>query len=112
MQQHNYIAAARKKGALTQYDLAALLGVRQGTISRYERGRLKPPLPVALGIYIILGSKPEQCFPAIYDRVLDRVMRVGAKLDLKLEGRTDAASKRKRRTFAAMMKRARPTPAV
>jgi transcriptional regulator with XRE-family HTH domain len=112
MHHHNYIAAARKKGGLTQYDLAALLGVRQGTVSRYETGRLKPPLRIALGIYIVLGSKPEQCFPAVYDRILDRVMRMGAKLDLKLVGRTDPVSVKKRKTYAAMMKRARPTPAV
>lgn len=36
------IAAARQKHGMVQEDLAATLGVRQATISRWERGVVAP----------------------------------------------------------------------
>jgi transcriptional regulator with XRE-family HTH domain len=54
----NAIRAARKRENLTQEQLAAMVGVEQGTIARYEQGKLQPPvaklrkLAEALGVPI------------------------------------------------------------
>jgi transcriptional regulator with XRE-family HTH domain len=50
------IRAARRKAGLTQASLAELMGVRQSSISQWERGHTRPslehlvPLAAALGV--------------------------------------------------------------
>lgn len=112
MNQLNYIAKWRKGSGLSQYDVAALIGVSQSSISRYEQGERPPPLTVALGLYIVFGVEPDECYPDLYAELLDHAVAVGLEIDLALEGKTDPVSRQKRRTLAAMIKRARPKPAA
>lgn len=112
MNHHNYIAQRRKGSGLSQYELAALLGISQSSISRYEQGERTPPLSVGLGLYIVFGIKPNKCYPDLYGNLLDHAVAVGLRIDTLLEGKTDPVSRQKRRTLAAMINRARPKPAA
>lgn len=108
----NYIAKWRKGSGLSQYDVAALIGISQSSVSRYEQGERPPPLAVGLGLYIVFGVQPDECYPDLYAELLDHAVAVGLAINTELEGKTDPVSRQKRRTLAAMIKRAKPKPAA
>ena len=51
------IRAARKAAELSQQDLAAALGVRQSTVSQWERGGTTPRTKHLLGLLRLLGPR-------------------------------------------------------
>jgi ribosome-binding protein aMBF1 (putative translation factor) len=54
------VMRARKKVGLRQSDLAKLVGVRQGMISRYESGASLPNIRMAKKIAEALGTTPRK----------------------------------------------------
>jgi transcriptional regulator with XRE-family HTH domain len=65
----HYLRAERRSAALTQPDIAALLGTRwKQRVAWYERGKL-PPIEVALALEVIFGKPVSELLGGTYDRI-------------------------------------------
>lgn len=93
----NYVRTFRKRHALTEFDLAFLIGQRSDApIYGYERGDRNPTLEAALALQILFSQVPHQLFPGLYEAVEDKVMRRAAQMLQKLDGHRDRRSEAKR----------------
>jgi transcriptional regulator with XRE-family HTH domain len=71
----HYLRNERRRSALTQADIAALLGGPwKGRVSWYERGAI-PPTEVALAYESILGKPVSDLLGGAYDEVAFNVRR-------------------------------------
>lgn len=71
----HYLRNERRRKALTQADVAALLGGRwKGRVAWYERGAL-PPTEVALEYEAILGKPISELLGGAFDRAASKVRR-------------------------------------
>ena len=69
----HYLRSERRRAALTQADVAALLGGPwKGRVSWYERGAI-PPTAVALAYEAILGKPISELLGGTFDEVSFRV---------------------------------------
>lgn len=59
---HNNLANIRKEKALSQVDLAKLVGVSRNTISSIETGQYQPTAKLALLLCVALDKKFEELF--------------------------------------------------
>jgi len=98
----------RKRFALSQGELAGLLALTQGEISKLEEDRRSTKLETAFALQVVFGVQPRDMFVRRYDKVEEAVMRRASRLDRTLQGKTDAASIKKQRLLAAMVQRAKP----
>lgn len=72
---NHYLRSERRRNALTQGDIAALLGSAWiGRVSFYERGAL-PPIEVALAYEAILGKPVAELLGGAYEHALFNVRR-------------------------------------
>jgi transcriptional regulator with XRE-family HTH domain len=63
---HSNLRTHRRRSGLTQRELAGILGcISKDQVSRHERGKNIPPLPVALGYEIVFGVPVSQIFPGV-----------------------------------------------
>ena len=61
----------------TQKQVARLLGYSDTSmISHYEHGRSFPPLPIALGLEIILRVPVAFLFPGLYEELRNRIRKM------------------------------------
>lgn len=111
MSHHNYLAQRRQGWALSQRELANLLGVSQSTISRCERGIQHPCIALAMGCQLAFGKDAKKLFPDLYLEIEDAVMRRAARLDRAIRKEVGAPADRKRLFLAKLQERANPTPA-
>lgn len=107
MSHHTYVRRNRLRWALSQEELAALLGVSQSIISRCETPGYVPDVKVALGLQVVFGHSPRAIFPSLYASVEEAVMAKAADLDRSLGRKRDHASDTKRRLLTGMAHRAR-----
>lgn len=108
----SYLRTHRKRWALSQKDLGALLGGVSGTaIAKYETLRRKPPVSVVLGCEIIFGERAQELFPALHGKVRDIILGRAGALLAAVEGRADEASLTKKRLLSSILERKddRPT---
>lgn len=104
----NHLKAARRKGGLTQADLAQLLGIDgASTISRYEAGHFLPSLPAAFALQAIFDLALPDLFPLPYAQIESATMRAAVPLARAAERRTGPTAAKRRRLFARMAARAR-----
>ena len=96
----------RKRWALSQQELADLLGLSRTTITRLENESESTRLVTAFGLMVVFGIKTEVMQKNLYTQVEDAVMRNAAALDEKLRGKTDAKSLRKIELLSDMVRRA------
>jgi DNA-binding XRE family transcriptional regulator len=76
---HNHLRRYRKRGALTQAEIAFLLGAACGTkVSRHERATRPPSLQTALAYQAVFGVPIHELFPQDYR---DAVAAVQARAD-------------------------------
>ena len=106
MTQKQTVRALRLRAALTQNELADLLGLSQTKISRLEADVATATRETMIALEVIFGASPRSLFPALYDTIESTVMTRAAKLDTKLRGKTDEASIKKLALLSAMVKRA------
>jgi transcriptional regulator with XRE-family HTH domain len=102
------VRQARKRFALSQGELADLLALSQGEISRLEDDRHVARLETVFALQILFGVEPRDMFPRRYAEAFDAVMRRASKLDQALRDKTDAASLKKKRLLSAIVDRAEP----
>lgn len=103
----NYLRTWRKRWALSQKQLALLLGFQTCThLSKYEHDQRLPSLRSALACEIIFGVPVSTLFEGLHAEVEEEVMRRAYALYERVELRTDAAGVRKRELLKAMLARA------
>lgn len=75
----NYIYVRRRQWALTQEELAFLLGYCTKTAVSKLEGRIsRIPLRVALACHLIFGIDPGELFPAVMEQVEEGIIgRIG-----------------------------------
>ena len=96
----------RRRWALSQQELADLLGLSRTAITRLETESESTRLITAFGLMVVFGIKTEVLQKKLYSQVEDAVMRNAAKLDEKLRDKTDAKSLRKIELLSDMVRRA------
>jgi DNA-binding XRE family transcriptional regulator len=78
---HNHLRRYRKRGALTQAEIAYLLGAACGTkVSRHERANRPPSLETALAYQAIFGVPVHELFPEDYRQAVTAVKGRAASL--------------------------------
>lgn len=86
---HNYLRTYRKRAALTQDEVAFLLGYRHGTkVSRYERNARQPGLETALALEVVFGVPVRELFAGRFEKVKGITMRRARVLARKLSAAT------------------------
>lgn len=74
---HNSLVFYRRRMGFSQKRVARMLGLRDASmVSHYEHGRCFPPLPMALGLEIILRVPVAFLFPALYDEARTRIRQL------------------------------------
>lgn len=104
---HNtYLRQLRCRWSLSQDELAELLDVSQGRISRYEKGEEYPTLSVVLALQVVFGRSSRSLMAALYESVEEAVVGRAAAFERRLSGKKDYASVKKQHLLSAMMQRA------
>ena len=102
-----YLRTQRKQWALTQSELARLLGLKSAQhVSRLERGRRQPSVSVLLAVEIIFGEHPRDLFPKLFDAIEERTVRFLYGMQQRLAGEDKRASERRRQFAAEALRRA------
>jgi len=72
----NYIRTHRRKAALSQDEVAFLLGCAHGTkVSRYERGSRTPTFDTALALEVVFGVPVAELFAGRFHEVEQSVVK-------------------------------------
>ena len=112
MSHRNYLSLHRKRWALSQHELALLVGhASRSVVSRLELGQGRPSLRFAIRCEAVFGVQVAELFPDLFEENHDAVMRQAAHLDLQVRGRTDAGSARKRALLLEIVGRT-PSPDI
>jgi transcriptional regulator with XRE-family HTH domain len=89
----NYLRAYRRKSALSQRDVAFLLGCQNGAqVSRYEKRRRLPPLRTALACEAAFGVPVSELFAGLRERVGKEIEKRLLELGLRLQTKTSKGS--------------------
>src|SRR5579863_960577 len=92
-----FIAANRARSALTQRDVAQLLGLSAGSaVSRIERSNRIPQTPTFLACSMVFGIGVAELFPSLYQEIEERVATAAKALYDEIEGKNDRDSQLKR----------------
>jgi DNA-binding XRE family transcriptional regulator len=88
----NYLRMYRKRSALSQEEVAFLLGIQSGTeVSRHEKNRRVPTLDTALAYEAIFGQPSGELFAGRLERLQRRIARRAGNLAERLRaGEPDA----------------------
>ncbi|SRR5260221_4520288 len=94
----HYLRSERRKRALLQREIAALLGVRSTSkVRRYEAYQALPPLRTAFAYEVIYGKPLTALFPDLFKEVRQEVM---ARASLLRMTKPDTASQRSSKSNA------------
>lgn len=101
------VALHRKRWALSQIELAHLLGISQANVSRIENPEtaISANLEAVLGLQVVFGHAPRTLFAALAAAIEEAVIRRAAELDAELRDKHDPESMKKKQLLIAMMKR-------
>ncbi len=107
-----YLRALRRRTALSQDDVAFLLGAFTGTrVSRHETGACVPPLEVVLAYEIIFGTGVAEIYGDEMFPIAAEVRKRAKRLrDSLAHRRRDARREEKRDALKAVIKRCTPNP--
>ncbi len=107
----NLLRAHRKESALSQSEIAFLLGANcSSKICRYEQMIRDPELETVLGFEAIFDRPVSELFPGLYAKVEAAVRKRARALAKRvLNADTDARRKQKRNTIAEIIKRKKKT---
>ena len=97
----NYLRSNRKRLALSQDEVAFLLGTRSGAkVNRHERFVREPSLATALGYAAIFQRPVTELFSGLYSRIEKEVAARAKTLTHRIQhGKPNAQTLRKRQTF-------------
>jgi transcriptional regulator with XRE-family HTH domain len=101
----NYLLSHRKRSALSQGEVAFLLGLQSGArVCHYERFTKEPGLQTALAYEAIYGRPISELFPGLFEKIQDEV-RARARTLEQQESRSDSGdlTTRKRQFLAGIV---------
>ena len=99
----NYLRANRKRLALSQDDVAFLLGTRSGAkVCRYERFVREPSLQTALAYEAIFKKPVRELFGGLYQKAEREIAERAKILAERKTDKPDRQSARKNETIAAL----------
>ena len=102
----NYLRTLRMQSGLTQPELAALLGVTESALSKFETQALAPTKNLIVGTEVIFGKNAREMFPALYALTERHILRRAGSLSAALEKSSgDALSKKKLQLLKEMIER-------
>jgi len=98
----NYLLSNRKRLALSQDEVAFLLGTKSGAkVSRYERFDRMPSLETALALEVIFQRSPSELFGGLYQKIEQEVAARAKALADAIDGRKpDRQTAHKRQILA------------
>ena len=101
----NYLLSQRKRTALSQDEVAFLMGTHGGAgISRYEQFTQMPSLETAFALELILQRPARELFVGIYERAQQRVQSRAKTLAYKTDqAKPSRRTLRKRQTLASII---------
>jgi transcriptional regulator with XRE-family HTH domain len=100
-----YLRTLRKRHQLSQPELALLLSLTSGGLSKIENSSRSPGVRVVLGAEVVFGEASRDLFPALYRSVEEQVRSQGRLLYERLEAQGDAAAREKLALLVAMIER-------
>lgn len=102
-----YLRALRRRSALSQEDVAFLLGAFTGTrVSRHETGVCAPPLEVALAYEVIFGAGIAEIYEDELLRIAEHVRKRARTLNESLAHRlSDPRREEKRAVLEQIIRR-------
>jgi transcriptional regulator with XRE-family HTH domain len=104
-----YLRSYRRRWGLTQDELAALLGCKNGAvISRLESHGRQPSLEAALAFEVIFGTVPIELFPGLYAKVKSDVIARMRDLYDELQGDSSKLTRLKLDFFEEVFAREKP----
>jgi len=105
-----YLRTYRKRGGLSQSEVAYLLGLKSGqTISRYERLDRKPSLETVFAFQVLFDVMPHDLYPGLYQKVENLTRRRTQALIEQLEEELDeGAPSHKLDLLLQVLERTRP----
>lgn len=97
----NYLRSNRKRLALSQEEVAFLLGTKSGAkVSRYEQFTREPSLKTALALEMIFQRSVSELFGGLYQKVETEVAERATTLARRMEqGKPNHHSSRKHQIF-------------
>jgi transcriptional regulator with XRE-family HTH domain len=110
----SYLRTYRKRGGLTQDEMAFLLGWQSGTIiSRFECLARHPNLETALACQVVLGVPAHELFPGIFAEVENIVTERARLLSGRLVAQRERRFKQRQKlaTLSAILRRGEAAPA-
>jgi transcriptional regulator with XRE-family HTH domain len=100
-----HVRRHRRAWALTQEELATLLGMRDATVSQYEQLVRVPGQKALVGLQFIFSTPAHDLFPAFGLPVIRAVRDNAVLMREALRAKTDRASSRKRRLLDDLITR-------
>jgi transcriptional regulator with XRE-family HTH domain len=101
-----YLRSERKRGGLSQHDVAALLNTRPRTVRHYERDHRLPPLETALAYEAMFGVPVSELFPGLAQAVRKAVrMRARRRAAKVVPARTEARRKQREASLLTIASR-------
>src|ERR1700704_2272734 len=89
-----YIRPLRRRWALTQRELAFLVGAKSGTVvSRIEGLKRSPSLPVTVACALVFGTALPDLFPHLHSQIRAEVLRRVSDLYDELQGNPSKATR-------------------
>jgi len=109
---HNHLLRHRKILALSQAELAFLLGVLSGAkVCRHERRLREPTLRAALAYEAVFSEPVSKLFPALFKQVEDCVLvRAAVLLRKRPSGCSKSLAARRKRSLESIVARGRDNP--
>lgn len=107
-QWRNRLRLARRSQAISQKELAALLGVNPATLSRAECQRQLPALELVFCYEALFGQPVRSLFPDLYCRAAERVSMNAKLLREGLEGQNGPSAEVKRAFLDQALERLDP----
>jgi transcriptional regulator with XRE-family HTH domain len=102
-----YVRTCRRSWALSQSDVAFLIGATSRTqVSRYERRLVRPPASMIFALSIVFGENAIELFPRACGDIEEEVLARAAQLHESLQGKPGTDVKRKLDCLEAMLERA------
>jgi transcriptional regulator with XRE-family HTH domain len=101
----NYLKRHRLRTALTLRELAALFGISENTLARYEQGLRHVPAEIVLASERIFGVSGPALFPALYNSVEEDLAARALELHDRLAGRLELGALKKRALMSGIENR-------
>ena len=101
---HNYLRTFRKRSALSQKEVAYLLGTQSSAnVCRHERFIQEPSLQTALAYEVIFQKPVSELFPGLFEKMQMEVGARAKKLEQReFRGNTSRVMARKGETLATI----------